>query len=496
MKIVGARDSFAIEYGFLPDPDDGKAALPEESLSWGCFSIWVNGLNICQSSYNNETTDTVSWYLYPFLCWLARNWEPLLYEEQPPVPTEKNVARAMFFEYAKQSFGFMSEEQGIAWYNWGQRHSLRACSNGGIFPDLFIRAFGDSIEFSWGNSEIPGVPVGMFFTAPYGSQEIERHKVKNVLSTFLIDATKHLTQKMPSSLKFKELHELSRKTSAYDINKQLQWMIPILRDKVLDNDTLMGKIKKFITSADENYIPAPVLMFGSLSPAIHEQDVDIIINAIHEKQNDHSLSEFVKRAPIPNKNQHESGYSLSLDFIEDFFERYDLEANVENIIDKLDIAILHNKFSDRDMRGIAMAGKNIAPTIFVNMSHPNNFTKNGERFTIAHEICHLLFDRQYGQEVGISSGPWAPSGVEKRANAFAAMLLMPPEVIESKLGVITDISCFEDVLPVANDLHVSMAALIEHLYNLGAIGISERDKLREENIGYHKRVENHPNDQQ
>jgi Zn-dependent peptidase ImmA (M78 family) len=485
MKTIGSCDLFAIEYEFQPDPDNGKAALPEESLSWGRFAIWVKGLNICQSSCNNKTEDYVSWYLYPLLSWFVRNWEPLLYEEQPPIPTEKTVARTIFFEYAKQAFGFMSDEDGNAWYNWGQRHSLRSCSNGGIFPDLFIRASGDSIEFSWGNTEIPGMPPDMFFTAPYGSQDIERSKVKEVLSAFLIEAAGYLANKRPKSQKLQELNCFAKRTTDYDIHQQLKWMIPALRDGLVSIDVFLEKVKFFFERSGENYISAPILMFGSFSPRIQEQDIDAIINHIYVCNGDHPLQDFVKHSPIPKKNQHESGYGLSLDFIDNFSEHYKIDAAIENILEKLDIKILRETFSDNDMRGIAMAGMGLAPSIFVNVAHPNNMDERGIRFTLAHELCHLLFDRQYGQEVGISSGPWAPPGVEKRANAFAAMLLMPPDIIEKKFRGISDISNFEQVKILANDLQVSATALIEHFHNIGAINVLERNKLREENMDNH-----------
>lgn len=484
MKTIGSRDVFAIDYQFLPDPDAGKAALPEESLSWGRFAIWVNGLNICQYAFENETENYVTWYLYPVLSWFAHNWAPLLYEEQPPVPTEKTSARVIFFEYAKQAFGFMREDEGSAWYQWGQRHSLRACSNGGIFPDLFMRASGDSIEFSWGNTGLPGMPQGMFFTAPYGSQKTERNSVKQVLSTFLIETADYLTAHMPGSQKLQALSVIAKKTAEFDIGQQLAWMIPALRDGEAIKDVLLDKMKGFIKRSGENYISAPILMFGSFSPHVQEQDVDIIINAIRDGADDHPLLAFVKRSPIPDKNQHESGYRLSLDFIENFSEHGEMDATLENVLEKLDIHIVRNTFSDTALRGIAMAGKGIAPSIFINTAHQNNMSKHGERFTLAHELCHLLFDRQYGQEVGISSGPWAPAGVEKRANAFAAMLLMPPERVEERLEAVSDKSNIsaEDVQAMADVLQVSTTALIEHLHNIGAINVPDRDRLREENF--------------
>ena len=56
-----------------------------------------------------------------------------------------------------------------------------------------------------------------------------------------------------------------------------------------------------------------------------------------------------------------------------------------------------------------------------------------QRFTLAHELCHLLLDREYGGELTIASGPWAPLGIEQRANAFAAAFLMPTWLLRDAL---------------------------------------------------------------
>lgn len=57
-----------------------------------------------------------------------------------------------------------------------------------------------------------------------------------------------------------------------------------------------------------------------------------------------------------------------------------------------------------------------------------------KRFSLAHEICHLLLDREYGDELAIASGPWAPVAIEQRANAFAAAFLMPTWLLRDELA--------------------------------------------------------------
>jgi Zn-dependent peptidase ImmA (M78 family) len=100
------------------------------------------------------------------------------------------------------------------------------------------------------------------------------------------------------------------------------------------------------------------------------------------------------------------------------------------------------------------------------------------RFTLAHELCHLLFDREMGQRLAIVSGPWAPRNIERRANAFAAMFLMPPSLVSRAIADAPDpINTLAGIEAVAERLHVGVIATIHHLYNLTLMDDSERDAL-------------------
>ena len=84
-KVFSGRpDRFAVRVKFLSDPNKGRAATPEQSLSWGELEIWVNGYNLCGHVEMGEPVDAVSWYLLAFLQWLASNWDFLLHEERFP----------------------------------------------------------------------------------------------------------------------------------------------------------------------------------------------------------------------------------------------------------------------------------------------------------------------------------------------------------------------------------------------------------------------------
>ena len=139
---------------------------------------------------------------------------------------------------------------------------------------------------------------------------------------------------------------------------------------------------------------------------------------------------------------------------------------------------------DSNTRGVAFAGNPVEPTILINTAHPNNQEDGGKRFSVGHELCHILHDRFFGGEVSIASGQWAPINIEKRANAFSAMLLMPLDLINDKIGtldVLLDTPA--GIESLANQLKTSQKALVWHLYNLNKLDDFQRAKLTEA-IGY------------
>jgi len=481
MRIFGDKNIFALEFAFVSDPDGGCGATKEESLSWGEFALWVQGKNLCQFMHKGERSDSVHWYLLPLIEWFANNWGALLYEEAPPTPTDKGFsARSIFFEYGKLRFGFMPENEESLWYDWGQRHSLRSCASGGIFPDVYLRGAGDKVEISWGNATHPGYPDGLFFTAPMATEFALRAEVGNVLYSFLGAASADLLLKASDSERFKSLRKIVNEIPG-NKKSHISWMIPAIREQRLQFTDLVERVKDFIPSCDfGDQIPAAVLMFGSCSPRIHQGDIDIILRNISKGNETPELTEFIHSIPFSqNERPYESGYASA----QNFTDMYNIQGNfvdIETILADFSINVVDVEFSDHTMRGIALAGDGLIPTIFVNTAHPKNATDKGRRYSLSHEFCHLLHDRQYGQEVGVVSGPWAPQRVEQRANAFAAMLLMPVSMIEEMIGQYTDIE-FDAVRNMARTLRVSNAALIEHLHNIGAITMLQRDDMRERN---------------
>ena len=118
--------------------------------------------------------------------------------------------------------------------------------------------------------------------------------------------------------------------------------------------------------------------------------------------------------------------------------------------------------------------------IGVNSSHP----KNRQRFTIAHEIAHFLLHE--GEPVYVdgretfrvdrrsfqSSKGDHPDEIE--ANAFAAELLMPADLLRNDLddvGEHVDLADEDALKSLAKKYEVSVAAMSFRLANLGYISL-------------------------
>ena len=153
--------------------------------------------------------------------------------------------------------------------------------------------------------------------------------------------------------------------------------------------------------------------------------------------------------------------------IEQYFEHFSISTETIS---------LH----DRSVKAVVPAGLNHKPAVLVNDSYLYQ-SLQPRRFTLAHELCHLLYDRSYGTHLALASGPWAPVDVERRANAFAAMLLMPADLVGSVVrGLTSHLDSPGAIWEVANVFQTSFTATLDHLWNLGHIDEVTRDALRAE----------------
>ncbi len=161
--FAGSTDTFAVRLAFMPDPDAGTAAHPDEAAAWGAFQLWVDGQNLCAHIDQGEILQNAHWYLLPLLEWLVESWNALLHEEKLP---NRNAAESAIgtLVVTRNPPPLAGAAESVAWeeewYEWWRRHALRAARSGGLFPNVVIRRMRDFIEISWDDEPLAGTPIG------------------------------------------------------------------------------------------------------------------------------------------------------------------------------------------------------------------------------------------------------------------------------------------------------------------------------------------------
>lgn len=512
-RFAGRTDIFAIKLSFSPDPDQGAAIDPDESASWGRLELWVKGQNLCAHIDQGELLQGVHWYMLPFLEWLVDVWNPLLHEERLP---NRN-----FGDTAVESLAITRNAPALAaeldvaaweqeWYDWYGRHALRAARNGGLTPNIVLRRMHDYVEISWDDEPSAGTPIGFRFSLGQGSALLDPEDVATPLYELVNDAVGYLQETAPKSERLEAVKgRLQELGNPHQRENRLRWLagLPEHAGRVepikgtsagqfkASWDRVSSTLKRFsrrqaveaALATDETPLVLvgscqAALLFGSVAPTVSEADVyvlaEVLIKQYSRDDRNQELDKLSKSIP-PDEGSliWEQGYDLA-ESLHDVLDLTGEWVDVRSLIRRLGIHQLWRDLNDTSIRGCSIVGPQHKPTVVINKSWRYSASPPGVRFTLAHELCHLLYDRSHGKRLAIASGPWAPRSIEKRANAFAAMFLMPPHLIEQAVADSPDpITELSGARAVARKLRVSVIAAIEHLCNLTLMTEMERDEL-------------------
>ena len=511
-KLTGDTDVFALKIAFAPDPDEGQAIDPEVSVSWGSFQIWVGGRNLCAHLEEGERIASVHWYLLPLMEWFARHWNPLFHEERLPVKNDGVSAWESLRATRFPPPAIADDEERAAewerdWQSWWTRHALRAVREGGLFPDIFFRRLRDLVEVSWGPVHGKDTPYRFHFTeAPQGVHRLLPRAVAEPLHDVLSSASEYLVTLASRSPRVKTLHQnlQALKNASRHGEKRLAWLAGLGADEKAVRTGWRRAVASLSALAEAprqamleiSASPLVVagschaaLMFGSLAPEVNEQDVLSLAQAMVDLYAAEGRSEafqtVARAAPVEASTSPawSQGYELAEALHEQFQSQFVTaeSVDVEKLIETLGIRVKDLALSDTKVRGVSIAGPQHRPGIMVNASYPANFYPPGRRFTLAHELCHLLFDQAEGSRLAMASGPWAPVDVERRANAFAAMLLMPASLVQRAVSKLAEpLNTGKGVSVIADTLQVARSSMLSHLENLGYLDETDRQLIEEE----------------
>ena len=504
---AGDRNVFALRLTFQEDPHDGRGAEVDEALSWGQFELWAGGKNLCLNQDQGVLINGASWYLLPLLEWFVWNWDPLLHEERIPLesPQAESAARATFpLTNGLSAPADLEDEQ----FEWWERHALRAARDGGLLPNVFIRRVRDAIEVSWADEESAGEQSSFSFLADEGVVYVDPDSVARPLFDVIEAAVDRLLEWQPESPRFRELHTVLLSIADEGPEREerrLSWLAGVISSTVavssISERLLQGwrnVVNAFRLLDDEHAVMSAfeadagplvvrgscdaALLFGATSPRINEHDSVVLARLLVSQFRAQSLAAHplvaeMSTPTIGGNKPWRQGQELALAVFDEFHtgeQFFDIRA----VLARLEVQVEELELEDISVRAISVAGVHHQPTVALNRASAFAGSEAGVRFSLAHELCHLLFDWTHGVRLAIATGPWAPRAIEQRANAFGAMLLMHPNLVSAAMASASaPFASREWLRELSTSLNVNQSALAYHLRNLGEIEPGAADAL-------------------
>lgn len=501
MKLFGDRARFALGFQLIPDPD--QASPPLRRVSWGKLQIWVAGRNLTEGiSSNQEVVDCAEVPLAPIVAWIANNWDPMLHETRLPLPSRSQGSAAWCVDCL---ISLPEEDEKLDRLlndraEWRNRHAIGSSLPDFRLPDLHLRRVNSGIELSWDDREWRTIPNGISLSEPAGTVVVPAIEVANVLHELSTAIASEL-QAFPESAEFAQdmLKLLESHLSTPSTLKRLQWAAgqhlvqaaqDVRRLAGLSTEGIEETVQALLGISEPDCaalitpLTIPAMLFRSASPELTSPDLWNLSKAINQlpSKTDIPLRDYQQASPPSMRSEivYKDGYEKAVAFRESIgidpglplSGDLDLESK---LLPRLGVVVRDFTLEDKEIDGLAMFAPGKSPLTGINLTGKYSSTRWGRRMTLAHELCHLLYDLSDGQSVGIVSNPWAPELLEKRANAFAAMLLMPRLALEVSLPANPRQWTPEDLNGAMRFLGVGRTALMNHLHNLGFISHSERD---------------------
>jgi Zn-dependent peptidase ImmA (M78 family) len=493
--LAGDTKVLALDVALLRDEDEPFDH--DLAASWGMFSLWVDGVNLCAHDEEAERLEGVHWYLLPLLEWLVESWDPLLHEERLPAPRVADAPRAA--ARVGMSLRSPATDWGVAesLYAWRARHSWRTAADGGLFPDIWIRRWRDQLEVAVGTEAEPGQPGHFRFRAPE-VYRVDAADAAAALSTGVEALAEELLRRRPTSERLSSLVEgVRRLADGRDrYQTRLAWLSGSEGASPKFNDLVKQVEDVFAEEGDTDLLQQAVgqpgerqvlltgarvaLLLGSSSPSINESDVRVLSRIVLSsvKKPEAFAAPALNWFGVSGSAGQQGGalgedayWALAADRIDK-----DGWVDIAALLESLNVAVFRVTLSDPGVRAVSVVANGQGACIAVNSEYKHGTREAVLRFTLAHELAHLLLDRERGVDLAITSGDWAPQAIEQRANAFAAAFLMPTKLVLAAMKEVGgDVSDYETVKGVATRLKVSVASLADRLYNLELLTRDDRD---------------------
>lgn len=413
------KASFVFNFEFAPDED-----AEQRSNGWGRGILFLNGRPYWYTN-TEEDPQPVEWTWVDLLEHLAEAWPFLVSEQSYPFVWLEGVAHpGDLWTVADRRWagrgGEVADKEEPALIEFGRRHNLSAGWKGLGLPALtWLRVgktvwlspeMGDPIRASFSDCRDTLVGLGNEMAKAYSQSTNPRVAAAVAAWNRRGEATRSQFLEIATGLSPTQLRAIQGGQDAISY-----WEL------AANSDWASGVVE------DGELLAAARMTAGILDEASISRVLRTIRRARRNRCDELDALSAKAATYIAAKRPNyafESGYVAAEFFKDTVVDARRRFVDVGDLLRKLNVDVFDYDFETDLIDAVAVWGSR-GPCIGLNLSR--RFADHGKRtrMTLAHELGHLLIDRSGGLPFGDVIGGRVDDFVERRANAFAAELLLP-----------------------------------------------------------------------
>ncbi|ERJ17531.1 Putative DNA-binding protein [Salinisphaera shabanensis E1L3A] len=387
-----------------------------DSEAWGYGRAFLDN----ETVWSAESDAPLKWAWIDLLEFLGRNWPWLCLEQQYPI--NLNPVRLVdLHDEAERRWADMSDERVEAedeqLCRFVGRHDLAAAFKGMFVESLMVLRQGAQYE-------IYSARLERSLWLPKAAVQEALVEVGNTLAEWLGDTSDARADAALAQWRDRETRLRERQVAILS-----GLSVATLRD--LEGDQPSAAFWE-LPAGDASQSDTELLAAARMSgPALGNADrgylLEMVRNAPHRTVSTlddvcTALRDSLALVGPP----HEQGYAAANWLRTRLGVDTASGMNVEAWLDDWNIDVREIKRDQMPLDAVAAWGPHHGPMILLNVAQRARPSKPaGRASTLAHEMAHLLLDRDGALPMAEALGGATPAYVEKRANAFAAELLLP-----------------------------------------------------------------------
>ncbi|MBP2292462.1 ImmA/IrrE family metallo-endopeptidase [Azospirillum rugosum] len=377
----------------------------------------------------------VHWHWIDLLAFLSENWLALTLEQHYPLPVKPflpHLLRATAdrrWEMERRAGAileerYLDEEEKVFWFE--NRHNIARAVEGLVVPDVFVMRQNHLIVVSGKDfSEYFDYNLFVQMLTGIGNQIADR--LRGIDDPIAVERVREWDARLP------EFSEAAARLYTGASGEFLR--------KVAANDNLSSFYNGEYRKVRETPILAAARMAWNASMSPESARTVLTTLRRQPKVSSPDLERLRAAKPVTPRDRKpaQAGRELAEWLHKQLFPSGLSEASLKAIdpaaiLMRWDVPVIQLDFADDGIDAVSCWGEELGPVVLLNAESSRNRRESGKRATLAHEICHLIFDYHNGLPFADVVGGVDDDDVEKRARAFAAEFLLPSNFLANRFS--------------------------------------------------------------